>query len=99
MRRFAATLLVTTPLLVGGCGGARLVRGDPHGGEVALYGAYTSAVPEARAVMASHCDGRFVVAGAARGSPTVPPDRDRVVFVCVERGSPPRSAASREPGP
>lgn len=93
MPRIAHTLLVMVPLL-GACGGAQLVRGDPHGGEVALDGAYTSAVPEARAVMAAHCQGRYVVAGSARGSPTVPPDEARVAFTCLGAEPSPRTEFS-----
>lgn len=93
MFRIAAALLAMAPLL-GACGSARLVRGDPHGGEVALDGAYTSAVPEARAVMAAHCRGRFVVVDHGAKSPTVPPDRRRVTFACVEPPPEPPTALS-----
>lgn len=49
--------------LVAACGSARIVHGHRHGGEVELTGAYMSGLPEARALMAEHCDGPFAVHG------------------------------------
>jgi hypothetical protein len=71
-----------------GCGSAQLLRGDADGGEVMLRGSYISAVTEARAVMAEHCDGRFAVYADATGQQRMldapNSDQRRAAFVCID---------------
>lgn len=46
--------------------------------------------------MATHCRGRFVVLGAASDSPLVPPDLERVAFVCVKPSPEPATRLSEK---
>jgi hypothetical protein len=84
---FAITCLLPCLLAVG-CGSAQLVRGDADGGEVILNGSYISAVTEARAVMAEHCNGRFAVYAESTGEHRLldapNSDQRRAAFVCGE---------------
>ena len=85
--RLALTCLLSC-LAAAGCGSAQLLRGDADGGEVMLTGSYISAVTEARAVMAEHCDGRFTVYAEANGQARMldapNSDQRRAAFVCVD---------------
>lgn len=60
-----AVMLLFCVLVTGGCSaGAQLVRKDPHGGTIAVWGAVVPATQEARHVMVEHCGGRFAVSEA-----------------------------------
>lgn len=77
-----SAILVVLAVISTGCGAASMVRTDPHGGRIALDGAYMAAMGDARVLMAEHCHGRFEAVE----------DRthDEVRFVCLTRPRPPR---------
>lgn len=83
MRNIGITTIFLAGLL-GGCGTARLVQADRHGGSIQLEGAYSPAVHDAQMLMVEHCNGRFGVVKPGAGTREVAPSRSesRFDFVC-----------------
>ncbi len=86
MKHLIATTLLATliSLFLGGCGTARMVRSDAHGGTVSLQGAYGPRTMDARLLMSNHCQGPYMISSRANGGDAIypAPGQDQVTFRC-----------------
>lgn len=106
-----ATLFTIPTLFACSAGTAHIVRGDRHGGEVALDGPYMDSVASARLQMAEHCRGQFTIQDPddPRRAVIAPEPGERsATFVCVSHerhasretgGAEPANSVSREREP
>ena len=76
MKLLSCIALLAVVVLGSGCAaGARVVRGDAHGGTLEAWGPLVPATQHARLAMAEHCGGRYVLRSEA-------PTRGAVSFAC-----------------